>query len=252
MRKYRWAVLAGICTCGLLLSDAVCGQTAGPAAVDGAASGPIDTEASATEHPRAESFGEKTGLRIFEREKPQEDSPAPAAPEQPIATLTEEAQDWLGALASLWKQWQESDTGREFKWRSAERRGLFASRSFIREHDADKSGQVSCAEAPPDFEEAFVHWDADHDGQLSRAEVRRHARLARRPSAEPVETVYAWMMQADSGRMKKESLQQAYDQLQRLDQNADGAIDESALASKPEPNATDRRTASRGLFGRRR
>jgi Ca2+-binding EF-hand superfamily protein len=129
---------------------------------------------------------------------------------------------------------------------------LFASRSFIREHDADKSGQVSCAEAPPDFEEAFVHWDADQDGQLSRAEVRRHARLARRPSAEPVETVYAWMMQADSGRMKKESLQQAYDQLQRLDQNADGAIDESALASKPEPGATDRRTASRGLFGRRR
>jgi hypothetical protein len=250
MRKFHWAVIAGVCSCGLLLSTTVGGQEADPPEVEGAT--PVPSESAATGTPRHESYGAKTGLRIFERDNPKDTASTSLPSEQPIANLTEEAQDWVGALAGLWKQWQEGELGRDSKSRGGENRRFFVSRAFIRQHDADRSGELSCDEAPENLEEALARMDTDHDGQLSRAELRRHLRVARRPSAEPAETVSVWMLQTDSGRMKKESLQQAYAQLRHLDQNDDGKIDEGAPASKAEPRLNVRQTASRGLFGRRR
>jgi len=127
-------------------------------------------------------------------------------------------------------------------------------RAFVRQHDADKNGDLSHDEIPASMENAFAHLDADHDGSLTRAEIRRHSRLARRPSSLPVESVYDWALRTSAGQMKKESLQEAYSQLRELDSDQDGKIDDNAVAkedSKPErPSA--RQTASRGLFGRRR
>lgn len=253
-QPFSWAApWAGLCICGLLLTVAH-GQEADPSAAEASAAPPASVEEQVKQPERAESIGAKTGLRIFEREKPPGEVPN-TPPNDPIAELTEETQDWLGALAALWKEWSESEAGREFRTRRMENRGMFATRAFVRQHDADRSGELSCDEVPESIQDGFVRVDADHDGQLTRGEVRRHARQARRASADPVDSVVLWTMRADAGRMTKESLQQAYDQFRQLDKDQDGQIDEDAVTTTPtEASArpSSRQTASRGLFGRRR
>jgi hypothetical protein len=209
---------------------------------------PAATEA---EPHRAESVGAKTGLKIFERET----AGAPeSTADEPLEFLAEDATDWLGALAQLWNDWREADEEGQSSFANRDGRRLFMSRAFIRQHDTDRSGDLSCDEIPTSMENAFVHLDADHDGSLTRTEVRRHSRIARRPSSLPVESVYAWTMRANAGQMKKESLQEAYSQLRELDNDQDGKLDDNAfVAEDPKPGRpTPRQTASRGLFGRRR
>lgn len=253
MRMFHWAAVASICYCGLQLGAIAGAQEADPPEVEGAVAAPANVEQSAPEPARTESYGQKTGLRIFDRDKPESKPGDAAATDESMAASTEEAPDWLGALSALWKEWTESDAAREFASRRANNRTWFVNRAFIQQHDADRSRDLTCDEAPQGLQEAFDHLDGDHDGVLTRAELRRHMRLARRSGA-PVESVYGWMIRTDAGRMKKESLQQAYDQLQQLDGNHDGKIDDSvtkkAPASETRPNA--RQTAFRGWFGRRR
>jgi len=129
--------------------------------------------ATAEDEPqRAESVGAKTGLKIFGREKA-ESSPDAAASTAPSLTLDDDAVDWLGALGQLWNDWRAGTDGQKSAVASRDGRRPFMSRAFVRQHDADKNGDLSHDEIPASMENAFAHLDADHDGSLTRAEIRQ-------------------------------------------------------------------------------
>jgi Ca2+-binding EF-hand superfamily protein len=107
-------------------------------------------------------------------------------------------------------------------------------RGFMERHDRDDDGYLSRRELPSDMRQDFGKLDRDHDGYLSRKELQRHAQEAQRRGAKPVEVAYLWIIDANSGSVELKDLQDAYQELQKIDQDNDGKITRSELMARRE------------------
>lgn len=112
--------------------------------------------------------------------------------------------------------------------------------SFIKRQDDNEDGKLSRQELPPRMRSGLERIDRDDDGYLSKSELRQHARRAASAKS-PVIVTYVWVLDANQGRVKLQDLQQAYSELQEVDQNEDGQI------SPEELEARHQKVASRWL-----
>jgi Ca2+-binding EF-hand superfamily protein len=107
-------------------------------------------------------------------------------------------------------------------------------RGFIKRHDRDDDGYLSRRELPDDMRQDFDKLDRDGDGYLSRKELQQHAREAQRSAAKPVEVAYLWIIDANAGNVDLNDLQDAYQELQKIDRDNDGKISRSELMARRE------------------
>jgi Ca2+-binding EF-hand superfamily protein len=125
-----------------------------------------------------------------------------------------------------------------------------SARDFVHQYDEDDDGYLSRRELPLSMREHFHDLDRDGDDYLSRSELERHsARLlsavrqhamqssgnsGRIFQVAPVDVTYEWVVDADSGQVNLEDLQNAYEVLRQIDQNGDGRITRSELRDRRE------------------
>jgi Ca2+-binding EF-hand superfamily protein len=103
---------------------------------------------------------------------------------------------------------------------------------FIQRHDRDGDGYLSKQEMPQDMRGDFDRLDRDSDGYLSRQELQRHAQQAQ--GGTPVEVTYVWVLDADAGNLSVSDIQDAYNELQKMDKDGDGKITRQELQSRRE------------------
>jgi len=151
-------------------------------------------------------------------------------------------------------EWLESMAERSESETVGEHNERFASNAdeFIRQNDEDEDTYLSRDEMPQGMLENFHDLDRDGDNYVGRGELQQHGRnmtqwmRAAHDTASqnrgndgatgsrvvPVEVTYVWIMDTDSGTVRLNDLQGAYDLLQRLDANNDGNITRSELRDR--------------------
>jgi Ca2+-binding EF-hand superfamily protein len=102
---------------------------------------------------------------------------------------------------------------------------------MIDRFDEDGDSALQRSELPQDMRSNFSQLDRDQNGELSRSELREHARRMQR-SIVPVEVVCVWVSDVDQGRLSINDLQTAYDTLQDLDEDNDGQISRRELQQR--------------------
>ena len=147
------------------------------------------------------------------------------------------AQDGFNEQARYGRSRQQTDRYGQSQQRSQStpmnRRQQPSAQRFIAQYDEDGNGRLSRQELPRRMSQQFEQLDRNDDGQLSQSELRQHAgRMAHR--AIPVEITYIWITDAQRGRLDLNDLQQAYQLLQRIDQNNDGQLARQELQERRE------------------
>jgi Ca2+-binding EF-hand superfamily protein len=100
--------------------------------------------------------------------------------------------------------------------------------SILKQHDRNGDGYLQRDELPRRLRDRFDELDTNHDGKLSREELRQGiVHLQPRHRASDVVFVLVEMSGHDADSVVE--LQQMYDMLRRLDANRDGKIDADKL-----------------------
>jgi Ca2+-binding EF-hand superfamily protein len=104
---------------------------------------------------------------------------------------------------------------------------------FIQRFDENGDRRLSRQELPERLEQQFSQLDRNNDSRLSASELERHSqRMAAQPI--PVEITYIWITDAHRGRMNVNDLQQAYQLLQRIDEDNNGQLTRSEIQDRRE------------------
>ncbi len=111
-------------------------------------------------------------------------------------------------------------------------RGMDA-QQLVEDFDDNGDGVLQRNELPPRLAGRFDQLDRDGDDHLTKSELQQRSRSASRRSAgrptAPIEFIYIWVSDADSGHLSLNELQRAYDTLQKVDKNGNGELARSEL-----------------------
>lgn len=133
--------------------------------------------------------------------------------------------------------WSDDDESRRISGDQANS-GKWGMRGFMRRHDENEDGHLSRDEFPERLQSGFDALDRNDDGEVSQAELQAHAERMASHRHTPVSVTYIWVMDTDQGRASLQELQQAYDVLQKVDQDEDGNITRNELRQRQRETAS--------------
>jgi Ca2+-binding EF-hand superfamily protein len=113
------------------------------------------------------------------------------------------------------------------------RQDMQAAQQFIERFDENGDRRLSRDELPQRLSQQFSQLDRNNDSRLSVSELQRHARRMM-PRAIPVEITYIWVTDAQRGRLDLNDLQQAYQLLQRIDEDNNGRLSRNEVQQRRE------------------
>jgi Ca2+-binding EF-hand superfamily protein len=143
----------------------------------------------------------------------------------------EMAADTSGSPSGWGSSWWSGDDqrrGEEESGMSLRDRIRSGTQQFMQRYDQNRDGYLARNEVPAAMRQNFDRADLNHDGYLSGSELRQRAQLAASERAPVLFTALA-IIDAERGRVDVDDLQQAYDILQRIDENGDGEITRDEL-----------------------
>jgi Ca2+-binding EF-hand superfamily protein len=133
------------------------------------------------------------------------------------------------------RDWQDTSQRQQTDQHSDQAGELSAWR-FIEEFDENGDGVLERSELPRRMRDQIDQIDRNDDGRLTAQELRQHGNRASSDSpgrhARPLEIVYLWVTDADSGHLSLNDLQQAYKSLQEIDENGDGQLSRDELRQR--------------------
>jgi len=118
----------------------------------------------------------------------------------------------------------------------------FDAARFFKDHDKNNDGKLSKDELPAAAQKEFDKLDANKDGFVSQQELQQHADQMARQRPQLVEVIFYAIDIPEEGVTAQE-LQEAYDQLRKLDKNNDGKLDENEINALREQRKKERTDA---------
>lgn len=99
---------------------------------------------------------------------------------------------------------------------------------FLKDHDKNNDGKLSKDELPAGAQNGFDKIDANKDGFISQDELQKHAEAMADERPMLIEVVW-YAIDLATEPPTPDELQEAYDQLRKIDKNNNGKIEEQEL-----------------------
>jgi Ca2+-binding EF-hand superfamily protein len=115
----------------------------------------------------------------------------------------------------------------------------FDAARFLKDHDKNGDGKLSKDELPQTAQKDFDKIDTNKDGSISQDELQHYAEKMAQQRPQLVEIVW-YAIDVPEEPVTTQELQEAYDQLRKLDKNHDGKIDEGELKAFREERKKER------------
>lgn len=104
----------------------------------------------------------------------------------------------------------------------------FDAARFLKDHDKNKDGKLSKDELPSAATKDFDKIDTNKDGAITPDELQKHAETMASQRPQLLEIVW-YAVDLAPEPLTTQEVQEAYEQLRKIDKNNDGKIDESEL-----------------------
>jgi Ca2+-binding EF-hand superfamily protein len=115
----------------------------------------------------------------------------------------------------------------------------FDSDRFFKDHDRNNDGKLSKDELPAQAQQDFDKMDTNKDGSISKDELRKHAELMSHQRPQLVEVIF-YAIDIPEEQVTTQELQDAYDQLRKIDKNNNGKLEDSEINALREQRQKER------------